>query len=247
MSEKAIALLREADSIEVFSGAGVSAESGLGTYRDEDTGLWHKVDPTTYVDIANWDRESDKMWAFAVNRLRSYIDAEPNAGHLAIARLAEHRDVHVSTQNVDNLHERGGMDPKKVAHLHGNALAFRCFDCRRPYPTPEPPDPPVEKLAPPRCEHCRGKIRPDTVWFGEALPQDEWQEAERRMHQVDALLIVGTSGVVYPAAALPLIAQERGIPIIEITPQPTELTPVADVSLTGTAGEVLPELVRGLR
>lgn len=133
-----------------------------------------------------------------------------------------------------------------MVHLHGSLFSFRCTDCDTPYDEDIAlPNEPVESITPPECPVCGGLVRPGVVWFGEALPDDEWAEAERRMSTADALLIVGTSGVVYPAAGLPQIAHARGIPIVEVTPQPTDLSPLASVVVTATAAEALPRILAG--
>ncbi len=181
------------------------------------------------------------MFAWYLWRAQLAQRAEPNAGHRAIA--AAH-GMTVTTQNIDNLHERAGS--QDVVHLHGSLFAFRCTDCDTPYDGDIAfPSEPVESITPPECPMCGGLVRPGVVWFGEALPDDEWAEAERRMSTADALLIVGTSGVVYPAAGLPQIAHARGIPIVEVTPQPTDLSPLASVVVTATAAEALPRILAG--
>ena len=146
----------------------------------------------------------------------------------------------VTTQNIDDLHERGGS--KDVAHLHGSLFEFRCDRCEAPYSAEiEIPDQQVAKIHPPTCPACgRGLIRPGVVWFGEALPRREWAIAEERMLNADAVLIVGTSGVVFPAAGLPLMAHSRGIPIVEVTPMRTDLSQLAAVVVEDTAANALP-------
>lgn len=151
------------------------------------------------------------------------------------------RDCARDHPNIDDLHERAGS--QRVTHLHGSLFRFRCTICSKPYRQPELPTEPIARLAPPQCSLCGNPIRPGVVWFGEPLPQREWGDAERGMDEADLVVIVGTSGVVYPAAALPMLAAQRGTPIIEISPQPTELTRLADVYLPSTAATALPALV----
>lgn len=244
--ERSIELLRSAQSVEVFTGAGMSADSGIATYRDAVTGLWENVDPTAMASIDAWAVRPKQMWAWYLWRASLSRRAEPNAGHRAVAKLSQHRDVTVTTQNIDDLHERGGS--RDVVHLHGSLFAFRCSICARPWRGDvELPEEPVAELDPPECPLCGNLIRPGVVWFGEPLPEDQWSEAERRMRATDLVIIVGTSGVVQPAASLPLLAVEAGTPVIEISPQSTELSRYVDVRIDGTAAQILPELVDSLR
>lgn len=256
--EHARQLAAEAKRVEVFTGAGMSADSGIATYRDAVTGVWENVDPQAMASIDAWARDPEPMWAWYLWRARLASQAEPNAGHLAVAEWSRREGVRVTvtTQNIDNLHERamligdssGNSDtPDDVVHLHGSLFDFRCSVCSRPYKGGiELPEEPVERLTPPACPLCGNLVRPGVVWFGEPLPPKEWDEAERRMVEADLVVIVGTSGVVYPAAGLPLLAQELGTPIIEITPMHTELSSVATTTLLDTASKALPALIQGV-
>lgn len=228
--------------VEVFTGAGVSADSGLATYRDAQTGVWETVDPQAMASIEAWARDPEPMWAWYLWRAQLAAQAEPNAAHRAIADWATRAQVTVTTQNIDNLHERGGS--QDVVHLHGSLFQFRCSICSRPYKGEiDFPAEPVARMTPPACPLCKNLVRPGVVWFGEGLPEREWTKAEERMREADLVIIIGTSGVVYPAAGLPVIAAQAGTPIIEITPQTTDLSPIATVVLRGAAAEVMPELV----
>lgn len=222
----------QATKIEVFTGAGMSADSGIRTYRDAETGLWENVDPQAMASIDAWAKDPETMWRWYVHRKELAALATPNAGHVAVAA---HPGVTVTTQNIDDLHERAGSTD--VVHLHGSLFEFRCCMCARPWKGP------VTQEEIPECPRCGNLVRPGVVWFGEGLPHQEWAEAERRMSTTDLLIIVGTSGVVQPAASLPLIAAARGIPIIEVTPQETELSRFATEVILGTAAEVLPDIL----
>ncbi|SES25703.1 NAD-dependent deacylase [Corynebacterium cystitidis] len=250
-AEQAQALVANARHIEVFTGAGMSADSGIATFRDAQTGLWENVDPTALASIDAWAQDPEPMWAWYLWRAHLVNQAEPNAGHRAIAdwgmrsgtRNGAHHDVKVTvtTQNIDNLHERAGSSD--VAHLHGSLFHYRCSICSRPWKAPvELPDEPVERLTPPTCPLCGNLVRPGVVWFGEALPPREWEKAEQRMNEADLVVIVGTSGVVYPAAGLPVIAYQRGTPIIEVTPKRTDLSTIASVVVETTAAQGLPRI-----
>lgn len=248
---------RSARRVEVFTGAGMSADSGLDTFRDATTGLWTHVDAQAMASLDSWRRDPDPMWAWYLWRAHKARAAAPNAGHLAIARwqdaLAQGAltqdaptggapgHLHVTTQNIDDLHERAGATD--VSHLHGSLLAFRCSVCGRPAPEPELPSEPVERLTPPACAACGGPVRPGVVWFGEALPEKDFADAEASMLSCDLVVIVGTSGVVYPAAGLPALAAGRGVPVVEVSPEETDLTPLTTWSLRTTAAVGVPELV----
>ncbi len=239
MHEQARDILGRAKHIEVFTGAGMSADSGIATYRDAVTGIWENVDPQAMASIDAWHFDPDTMFAWYLWRAQLVQQAQPNAGHIAIAKTP---GTTVTTQNIDNLHERAGST--EVAHLHGSLFDFRCSLCSAAYTTPiDLPTEPVAKIHPPSCPACGGLIRPGVVWFGEALPQGEWTIAEQRMKTADAVLIVGTSGVVFPAAGLPLMAHAREIPIVEVTPLRTDLSPLATVVVEDTAADALPVIL----
>lgn len=251
---------RSARRVEVFTGAGMSADSGLDTFRDATTGLWSNVDAQAMATLDSWRRDPDPMWAWYLWRAARARDTAPNAGHLAIARwqdaLAQdsvtqdapvgdetgrNAHLHVTTQNIDDLHERAGS--ADVSHLHGSLLAFRCSECGHPAPEPDLLTEAVERLTPPECAECGGPVRPGVVWFGESLPERDFAEAEESMLSCDLVVIVGTSGVVFPAAGLPELAARRGVPVVEISPAATDLTPLSTWSLRTTAALGLPELV----
>lgn len=247
--KQALELARGARNIEVFTGAGMSADSGIDTYRDAITGVWERVDPQAMASISAWAKDPEPMWAWYLWRRQIAARAEPNAGHRAIADWAAvpgADSVHVTTQNIDDLHERGGAE--EVTHLHGSLFEFRCTICSRPWRGEVVQlAQPVERLTPPACPVCGNLIRPGVVWFGEALPQHEWEIAEQRMSEADLVVIIGTSGVVQPAASLPMLAHQLGTPILEISPAATELSPLTALSWRDRAATALPALVAELR
>ncbi|GEE02246.1 NAD-dependent protein deacylase [Gordonia spumicola] len=239
--DDAARLVSDASRTVVFTGAGMSAESGIPTFRDALTGMWAEHDPMTLASPEGWRSDRDLVWSWYADRARQVRLVEPNDGHLALARLAvaariDGRAVSVVTQNVDDLHERAGS--AVASHLHGSLFAPRCESCRRP----EHADVAVADPRP-ACPLCGASMRPGVVWFGELLPRDDWSEASRLVEECDLLIVVGTSGVVQPAASLPERARSNGTPIIEVNPEPSALTPLATVHLEGTAAEVLPRLV----
>lgn len=228
----------------VFSGAGISAESGVPTFRDVETGLWAKVDPYEISSSDGWRAHPERVWAWYLWRHYMMKAVLPNDGHRAVAAWQDYADVHVVTQNVDDLHERAGSG--NVYHLHGSLFEFRCDSCGSIYHGELPAMPePVETVEPPRCA-CGGMVRPSVVWFGEALPDDAWDRSVRAIAQTDVAIVVGTSAVVYPAAGLPEMALANGIPVIEVNPEPTPLSAAATLSLRETAATALPTLLQRL-
>jgi NAD-dependent deacetylase len=228
----------------VFTGAGISAESGVPTFRDDLTGLWARYDPQTLATPEAFHADPDLVWGWYEWRRGRVLQVHPNAGHLAVATIARHvPQCTVVTQNVDDLHERAGTsDP---IHLHGSLFAPRCIRCSRSAPVPEQAEQPPEgaRLAPPRCVDCDGLIRPGVVWFGESLPEHALDAAIEAALACDVLLSVGTSGVVYPAAEIPKVAARGGATVIQVNPDPTPLDAIATVNLRGTAATLLPELI----
>ena len=225
-----------------LTGAGMSAESGVPTFRDGLTGLWSRFDAQTLATPEAFRRDPALVWGWYRWRAWQLLRVHPNAGHDAIAALARRGyRVDVVTQNVDDLHERAGS--RGVAHLHGELLRSRCIDCgarRHPDPITHDLAPPAEggRETPPSCAACGGAFRPDVVWFGEALPQAQWDTALEAIAACDRVVVVGTSGLVQPAASLPGLARDLGKPVLEINPVPSALTPSADDywPMTASAG-----------
>jgi NAD-dependent deacetylase len=230
--------------VTVLSGAGISAESGVPTFRDVETGLWAKVDPYEISSSQGWQRHPDRVWAWYLWRHYMMGAVDPNNAHRAVAAWQDYADVHVVTQNVDNLHERAGST--QVHHLHGSLFDFRCDACGTAYTDELPAMPePVESVAPPRC-FCGGLIRPNVVWFGEALPEDAWERSVEAVRNADVVIVVGTSSIVYPAAGLPELALANGTAVIEVNPESTPLSRSATVTLRETATAALPGLLQRL-
>lgn len=237
--------LVHAGNIVVFTGAGVSAESGIATFRQPGTGLWKRYDAAMLATPAAFDADPSLVWGWYEWRRARILQARPNAGHRAVATLARLLPrVTVVTQNVDDLHERAGNP--SVVHLHGRLDAARCRRCAQPWThADEPVDMPEggARLDPPACHRCGGPVRPGVVWFGESLPTDAWEHAMALATQGGVFLTVGTSALVYPAAELPQVAARHGALVVQINPEPTPLDAVADVSLHGPAGSVLPAIL----
>lgn len=238
----AVDWLGNARCVVVFTGAGVSAESGIPTFRDQLTGLWAKFDPAQLATSTAFRNDPGLVWGWYEWRRTQVAQTRPNAAHTAIAALKQHvPELVVVTQNVDDFHERAGSED--VIHLHGSLQAARCFACARSYSLAECSSSGMTAsyLEPPRCTHCNGKIRPGVVWFGEPLPEPELRAAFKAAQNSDLLLSVGTSGLVDPAARIPEIAREKGAHVVHIN---TEQADTEDAStLIGRAGEWLPKLL----
>jgi NAD-dependent deacetylase len=230
--------LRAARRVVALTGAGISAESGIPTFRDAMTGLWARFRPEELATPEAFLRDPKLVWDWYAWRRARVEQAEPNAGHRALVEL-EGRvpDFMLVTQNVDGLHARAGS--QRIAELHGNIMRTKCFDCGRIAGDATPKGDAV----PPRCADCGGLQRPDVVWFGEMLPAEALGEAMRASSESDVFLSVGTSTVVEPAASLPFYALRAGAVVVEVNPDPTPLTPHATFPLRGPAATVLPRLV----
>ncbi|WP_336248758.1 NAD-dependent deacylase [Stomatohabitans albus] len=235
-------LLDDTQRLVVLTGAGMSAESGVPTFRDKQTGLWEQYDPETLASIQGWRRDRDLVWAWYMWRMALIQDkAEPNAGHNAIADMAKMVHVEVFTQNTDNLHERAGSTD--VVHFHGNIAQPYCEDCGRIHREPiVMPEIEQQRVAPPRCVQCAGYIRPGVVFFGEMLPDGCIDQAANAILNADLVLVVGTSAIVHPVASLPPFAIQNAIPTVEINPNPTAFSPQATLHWPVSAAVGLAEI-----
>ncbi|CAM3774906.1 NAD-dependent protein deacylase 1 [Pseudomonas reidholzensis] len=238
-------LLADARHVVVFTGAGVSAESGIATFRDKLTGLWERFDPAQLASAEGFRRDPALIWGWYEMRRAGIADARPNPAHLAIAELATRvPQLTLITQNVDDLHERAGSHD--VIHLHGRLDAARCLACARSVSSalalPEGARD-GKRIEPPRCAECDGPLRPGVVWFGESLPEQALSRAFLAAAECDLLLSVGTSGVVQPAALIPGVALEAGARVVHINPQVSGSGHAREFAIAGKAGEVLPRLL----
>jgi NAD-dependent deacetylase len=228
--------LRDSRCVAVLTGAGISAESGVPTFRGKE-GLWRKFKPEELANLQAFMANPELVWEWYEYRRNIVTKVRPNAGHHALARWErEASDFHLITQNVDGLHQRAGS--VRVIELHGNILRNRCLQCGNVSESPEVHF--TGKV--PRCS-CKGMLRPDVVWFGEMLPEKASEDAFAAAERADLFLSVGTSAIVYPAASLPQIAKANGAFLIEINVERTPLTTTADLFLQGPSGEILPELL----
>jgi NAD-dependent deacetylase len=243
--------------VAVFTGAGVSAESGIPTFRDRQTGLWEKFDAEALATPLGFDQDPALVWGWYEWRRIQVLDAEPNPAHRAIAALARRVPrLTLVTQNVDDLHERAGSP--RVLHLHGRIDHPYCSRCGCEHPMPQTAPRMAEgrlalrsadrreggqKLEPPRCGRCGGRVRPGVVWFGESLPRRPWEEALEAARGCDAFFCVGTSSIVEPAAGLTRAAISSGSITIQVNIDRTHLDEQVTLNLRGPAAQKLPWLL----
>jgi len=238
---QAAQLLRQARHVCVLTGAGISAESGIPTFRDALTGLWARFDPAQLATPEAFARDPRLVWDWYEWRRELIRKAEPNAGHAALATLASRLpQLTLVTQNVDGLHQRAGSTG--VIEYHGNILRDRCMVEQTVAERAVGRSPGL-----PRCANCGALLRPDVVWFGEMIPRAALIEADTAAADCDVFVSVGTSSLVYPAAGLAETALQRGAAVIEVNPAATDLTSRATVVLRLPAGEALPAILRALR
>lgn len=236
-------LIQSAKHLVILTGAGVSKESGVPTFRDAMDGLWSQYDPQQLATPQAFERDPRLVWEWYQWRRDLVQQAKPNAGHYALAQLeAQHTgEVLTVTQNVDDLHEQAGT--RRIVHLHGNIARSKCASSCQGEPTIIDLDTLQTEDVPPRCPHCGAYLRPDVVWFGESLPPYAIARAIEASQNCDVMLVVGTSGLVSPAAQLPSMAAQRGAAIIEVNPESTPITPIAVAKLNDYSGVVLPQLL----
>ena len=242
------AMIVAAEKIVVFTGAGASTESGISDFRSPG-GIWSRFDPEDFtIERFLYSPETrKKQWRILLEG-GLFVDAQPNRAHLAIAELERMGKLDcVITQNVDNLHQKAGSDPKKVYELHGNMNRLRCLDCHEVYrleailARPRPDD------DAPVCERCRGILKPDVIFFGETLPPATLQQATHHACNCDLLIVVGSSLVVYPAAYMPIYAKSAGARLVIINREPTPCDGNADRVIHHSAGDVLSRILERVR
>jgi NAD-dependent deacetylase len=226
--------LLDAEKIVFVTGAGISQESGIPTFRGKD-GLWRKYDAMQLATIDAFYENPKLVWEWYEERRKNILAAKPNAGHVTIADLEKYKQVRVLTQNIDGLHQRAGSS--QVYELHGSIITIKCTVCDF-----------KEKIAnsfselPPICK-CGNILRPDVVWFGEALPQDVWSEAMMQANSCSVMFVVGTSLAVSPANMLPAYAKQNGAILVEVNPEETPMSKSMDLSIRSTSAKALPELL----
>ncbi len=239
--DELVELLAAAEHVAVLTGAGISAESGVPTFREAQTGLWSRYDPEQLATPQAFMNDPRLVWEWYDWRRQLVSRVSPNPAHYALAEMVAHAPrVTLITQNVDGLHQRAGSEG--VIELHGNIVRTKCFECGR---TAFNVQDLLKKTGqvPPRCEYCAGMLRPDVVWFGESLPPDALNRAYDASRKCDLFFSIGTSALVHPAASLPAQALSMNIPTVEVNPQRTPLSSRMTFILDGPAGMLLPRLV----
>jgi len=226
--------LKDSRKIVFVTGAGISQESGIPTFRGKD-GYWRKYDPMKLASIDAFYDDPKLVWEWYEDRRKNILDVKPNEGHFAISQMEEFKDVVILTQNIDGLHQRSGST--NVLELHGSIIRIKCTVCDFTDNITEN----FESL-PPKCK-CGGMLRPDVVWFGESLPQNIWQSAIKEASVCDVMVIVGTSLVVSPANTLPVYAKQNGAILIEVNPEKTVMSNDMTLSIQATSVGVLPKML----
>lgn len=239
--ERAAAIIADARRLVVLTGAGMSQESGIPTFRDAPSSLWENYDPLDLATPEGFMRDPALVWNWYAARREMIAACEPHAGHRALAQLEamDWQDYLLVTQNIDNLHRVAGSGA--LVEIHGNIFRFKCFDNEHPVS-----ELPAGGETPPRCA-CGSLLRPDVVWFGEIPPTDGIERAAGAIAMCDVMLVVGTSGEVYPVAGFPAAAQAAGADVVDINPLASPISQLADVFIAARAGEALPALVEAVR
>jgi NAD-dependent deacetylase len=248
LAEHAARLFEGAERVVILTGSGMSQESGVATFRDAQTGLWAHYDPTELATPEAFERHPARVFGWYLWRWKIARQARPHPGYHALVELGRLvPSFLIVTQNVDGLHRRAGSE--EVVELHGSLERFRCAGAGHPYEAAlleELVAEPQGEVDPPGCPWCSSPVRPDVVWFGEPLPEDELTRAWRAAQECDLLLVVGTSGLVYPAAELPWVALRRGARLIDVNPSLTPFSGSAALWWKETAAVALPELARAV-
>ncbi len=241
----AASMILESKRIVVFTGAGISTESGISDFRSPG-GIWSRFDPGefTFQKFLSSQQSREKYWEFSTSTWPEMAVAKRNRGHYAIAVLYEMGKIDcVITQNIDGLHQKSGVPEERVIELHGTARWVNCLECGRRYPREEIQGRVASGEKVPHCDSCGGAMKPATISFGQPMPEKETREAERRSAGCDLFLVAGSSLVVYPAAQMPLTAKDSGAKLIIINLEPTPHDRYADLVIYEKTGEALPQIV----
>lgn len=245
---KAADLISGTDKVVVFTGAGISTESGIPDFRGPG-GLWTRYDPDDFTidNFLRSDQTRKKLWQ-GMRDGGLMDDAHPNAAHLALVELEKMgKLISLVTQNVDNLHQKAGNNPDLIRELHGNMQMLVCLNCKKRYPVTIIREKFADSESVPACEVCMGILKPDVIFFGEALPQDVLSQAMAEANQCEVMLVIGSSLVVYPAAYVPVQAKQAGAKLIIVNKGPTEQDHLADVRIDAPAGEVMTKILTKIK
>ena len=236
--EKARKLISKAHRISALTGAGISVDSGIPDFRSEG-GLWKRYDPHEFATLESFKGNPTKFWTMGRELAETMIRAEPNAAHLALAKLeAQGRLGGIITLNIDNLHQLAGN--KLVIELHGNYLRAYCIECKLVYVGKEVHQRVAQGEIPPKCDKCGGVLKSEAILFGEPLPEEPMENAISLCRKTDLMLVIGTSLTVYPAAFLPQIAKNAGAEVILVSLEGINKDNVADIVLRGRATDIVP-------
>ncbi len=238
--KKAKELVTNAGKISALTGAGISVDSGIPDFRSEG-GLWKRYDPLEHATLESFNRDPTKFWTMGRELAETIIKAEPNAAHIALAKLeAQGKLTGVITQNIDNLHQSAGN--KNVIELHGNYLCTHCIECKAEYFGKKVHESVAQGEIPPKCEKCGGILKSEAILFGEALPEEPMAKAIKLCRDTNLLIVIGSSLTIYPAAFLPQLAKNAGAKVVLINLKGTNKDDVADIVLKGRATEILPRI-----
>lgn len=242
---KAAAMIREAQKILVFTGAGLSTESGIPDFRSPG-GVWDKYDPSDFYfqKIISDENAREKYWKMSTEFYDTMKDAVPNPAHLAVKTLEDRgKLLAVVTQNIDHLHHKAGNSPEKIIEIHGTAFSVSCLSCGKKYDRDAIEDRLKNGVKAPYCDDCSGILKPDTISFGQAMPRDEMARAVTHARECDLCIVLGSSLVVYPAASIPEQAFHRGAKLIIINRDETPLDPSADLIIHDSVSRVLQKIM----
>ena len=249
MIESAVKLMARANKILVFTGAGMSTESGIPDFRSPG-GIWSKYDPSEFLfeRIISDEGAREKYWKMSAEYYVTMKSALPNPGHLAIKNLEDAgKLLALVTQNIDNLHQKAGNSIKKIIEIHGTAFSVSCLNCGKKYERDLIEDRLRSGIKVPYCDECSGILKPDTISFGQAMPRDKVQESLRLARECDLCLVLGSSLVVYPAASIPAHAAEHGARLVIVNRDETPLDQAAHLVIHDSVGRVLPRILEGLK
>lgn len=247
--EKAARLIANAGKILVFTGAGLSTESGIPDFRSPG-GLWSRYNPQEFYfqKIISSEKSREKYWVMSTESYNTMKDARPNAAHLALKELEDMGKIlAIVTQNIDSLHHKAGSSPEKIVEIHGTAFTVSCLSCGKKFAREEIQSRLLAGEKVPSCDGCRGILKPDTISFGQAMPAAKMDASFRYSLECDLCIVLGSSLVVYPAASIPMQAVENGARLIIVNREPTPMDSVADVVIHGALGKTLTALMEQLR
>ena len=237
-------MIAEARDVVVFTGAGISPESGIPDFRSPG-GVWSRMSPIYFQDFVRSEEKRREAWTRTISGRAGWTGREPNAGHRAVARLVEQGKVSVViTQNVDDLHRVSGVPPEQIIELHGNATYASCLECGLRHELEELKGPFLERGVIPACRNCGGIVKTATISFGQSMPEEPMQRAQEATLACDLFLVLGSSLVVYPAAGFPIMAKRHGARLAIVNREPTEQDMLADLVLHDEIGPVMSQIVK---